>query len=404
MKNKKLRIAIIDDGIDLKLLNQIFNRKIDIRCLQIVEDICVEQYLLPLQTINHGTLCAAILLEQLSKLGTVEYVEIVSISILDDRRCNSLQNLNQAIIWGITHKIDVISMSVGTKEFTFAKIMIDELKKNQENHTIIIAAGANDDKITYPACLPSVIGVKTINKDNYKEYISLEPIDGLDVSSYIPKLEVLEKFDRDYNYASLATNSMLAPIITAYTANILIENDVRKRGLDAIKRYLAKSIKINMSDDIFPITVLINSTIIVRPEIDIRIPVIAMVYNSSDRENIAVLANLLQKEFIKNEYNCACLSDRIMKNDFESNYFRLPLENTEVWVQFYTSFLNASVILILCDYKVLESHSYSNYIDAIITKDKESFSSQTYLLASEDIDYECHNIYRWIINLFENQD
>lgn len=403
MKNKKLRVAIIDDGIDLKLLNQVFNRNIDIRCLQIVEGTCVEQYLLPLQTINHGTLCVAILLEQLCKLSTMDYVEIVSISILDDRRCNSLQNLNQAIIWGITHKIDVISMSVGTKEFTFAKVMIDELKKNQENHTIIIAAGANDDKITYPACLPTVIGVKTINKDNYKEYISLEPIDGLNISAYIPKLEVLEKFDTNYNYVSLATNSMLAPIITAYTANILIENDVRKMGLDVIKKYISKSMEINVSDDVFPTTIL-NSMKIIRAETDIQIPIIAMAYNSSDRDNIAVLAKILQKEFIMNEYNCACLSDTILKNDFESNYFKLPLENTELWVQFYTSFLNASIILILCDYKALKTHSYHDYVDAVITKGNGYFCCQTYLLTLEDLEFECHNIYRWIINLYENQD
>lgn len=401
MKNKKLRIAIIDDGIDLKLLNQVFNRKISIKCLQIVEGTCVDQYLLPEQKINHGTLCAAILLEQLLKLNTMDYVEIVSISILDDRRCNSLQSLNQAIIWSIIHKIDVISMSIGIKEFTFAKIMIDELKKNQENHTIIIAAGANDNKITYPACLPLVIGVKTINKDNYKEYISLEPIDGLNVSAYIPKLEVLEKFDKDYNYSSLATNSMLAPIIAAYTANILIENDVRRMGLDVIKKHISKRIKLKVIEDIYSTSVL-NSIKIIRTEKEIQIPVIAMAYNSSDRDIIAELANLLQKEFIMNEYNCACLSDTIPKNDFESNCFKLPQENIEVWVQFYTSFLNVSIILILCEYKALINHFYQDYVDAVITDGNSHFCCQTYQINKENIEFECHNIYRWIINLFEN--
>lgn len=149
----KLKIAIIDDGINMEFLYRLMKKKICITCLQIHESTCGAQYIAPLQAINHGTVCALILLETLEIEGVLEDVELISISVLDEARQHNLQKLSKAIQWGIENQMDLISLSVGSKEFSSAGKIIEVIKKTEGKKTIIVAAGANDGSITYPACL-----------------------------------------------------------------------------------------------------------------------------------------------------------------------------------------------------------------------------------------------------------
>ena len=70
MVKNKLKIAIIDDGINIELMQRLRNKKNEIICLQMENGTCVVQYTAPLQMINHGTVCTLILLESLDRKST----------------------------------------------------------------------------------------------------------------------------------------------------------------------------------------------------------------------------------------------------------------------------------------------------------------------------------------------
>ncbi len=129
MEIRKFKIAIIDDGVNLELLYKLMKRKINITCLQALDNAYVTQYIESLQTINHGTICTSILLEYLEKMSILDFVEIVSISVLNEEKQYDLQKLSESIQWGIDHKVDLISLSIGSKEFISADKLIETSKK-----------------------------------------------------------------------------------------------------------------------------------------------------------------------------------------------------------------------------------------------------------------------------------
>jgi len=93
----------------------------------------------------------------------------------------------------------------------------------KEMNVIIVAAGANDGMITYPACLPYVIGVKVADEALKNEGLHEKPIDGIDIVAYVPKLNVLKALEQDFGYSLQIANSLLAPIITAEIACVLLK-------------------------------------------------------------------------------------------------------------------------------------------------------------------------------------
>lgn len=401
MKQCKLKIAIIDDGINMELLCKLRNKKTNISCLQIQKNVCVAQYIHPTQPINHGTICTAILIETLESLGISEDIELISISILGEEKQNKLQKLSEAIQWAIDHKVNLISLSIGSKEFTGAGEIIKVSKKAKRKNTIIVAAGANDGMITYPACLPSVIGVKAGNF-GLEESIYDNPADGIDIQANIPKLHVLKTLERDFNYYLTTANSLLAPVVTGQIADILLKEE-KIHDIRIIKELLAKEKNLKIIKDNYGYLPLRINAGRKKTE-EIPIPVIAMEYHPSNKEDIENLTRALQQEFIKNEYNCVCISDMILENYFEENRFRLPVEHKKERICFYGDILNASVILLIIEEKNFNSSLSFHFIDAIISEKIKCVDCPSYHLKMTDTDLVSSDLFKWIIKLFYVQD
>lgn len=157
MLKKKIKVAVIDSGIDM---NNLFFKDKEIVCLKIEEDKIVE---CNTDTNGHGTLVASYILRE------CDNVDIISIQILNENNNSSVDKLIQAINYCIKNKIDIINLSLGM-HIKSNKIEILRLACNKaiSNGILIFAAHSNFGKVSYPASFKNIIGIGYDNsiKDN----------------------------------------------------------------------------------------------------------------------------------------------------------------------------------------------------------------------------------------------
>jgi len=143
---------------------------------------------------------------------------LVSIKTTKDG-IGSLEDLLVALEWCANNSVDLIHMSLGTRQFDD----FDSISKAVKNldDTVIVAACSNQNTLTFPACLPNVIGVRHCNLP-----------DLMDTFVYVPNPYDNIEF---FTYIENRSNSTAAPVITAQVCNYLA-NEVS--GLDNIRWHL----------------------------------------------------------------------------------------------------------------------------------------------------------------------
>lgn len=96
--------------------------------------------------------------------------QIIDINILDDNLETNGYILLKSIERAIEIKPDVINLSLGTNSLKYIIRMIKLIRKAVKNNIHVVAAYDNSGKITFPAMIKGVIGVKSIShfgKENF---------------------------------------------------------------------------------------------------------------------------------------------------------------------------------------------------------------------------------------------
>ena len=220
-KLEKVKIVMIDDGIDFTD----FNKERIIKSYKVIDNKVV--YINDNKSANymngenfkHGTICEYVL------SNFTDNYELYSIDIFSGISSEGwVNNLLIALEWAVENTMDIVHMSLGTTNFKYFKIIEEKIKYVRNNNIIMIAASSNDDILTYPACLPEVIGVK--DSKGYKtdlkkgQYIyNYICDDGIEIAALSPanQKELNHKLD-EKNVLSLMIekcNSFTAPYITA---------------------------------------------------------------------------------------------------------------------------------------------------------------------------------------------
>ena len=277
---------------------------------------------------SHATTCLAIFLKHLEEY--VSKIQIISLRVLDENGNGSLDDVAVAIDWAINSNIKVINMSLGGTHFFQAELYDSLITKAQATKTIIIAAQSNDCLYTYPASLPSVIGVKSssvVSRDIYLNNLFL--FDGIEFCAN-------SVFDLDIytpnGHRTEPSNSFAAPVVTALVSDICLENpqldvfDVKqaicfKLGLDS--KYIEPKFRSYYFEKLYDSTVCVDITIDV-PVVKFLLPV----FSHSDEkffylELLHRTATLFQNE----GYNCKILTDLDFHSSYKFEKFAYPLNN-----------------------------------------------------------------------------
>jgi len=203
------RLAIIDDGVSHLCIpdGQPFE-------CYIADEHGVTQSTKPESLDTHASVCYSMF----KNFVQVPY-HLISVKVINHETGMGSKNaLLSALHWCKEQNIDLISMSIGTRQYLdFAQISeaVNALSK-----TIIIAACNNQNTLTYPACLPNVLGVHHCPEEAMRGKFAYIP------TSY-DQIELM-------TCAGNASNSSAVPIMAArvceYIANGLCGlEDIRQK-------------------------------------------------------------------------------------------------------------------------------------------------------------------------------
>jgi len=205
------RIAFIDDGVSPEL---------------IPEGVLFEDYVADHRGVyagahasgeTHGSVCYRIFRDRVH----APY-HLVSIKALDERTgTGGIGPALSALRWCVDMGVDIVSMSMGTRQFADFKQIAGAV--NCLQNTIVVAAANNSNTLTCPACLPSVIGVRNCGRGELRgafAYID-EPYDQINVLTNAGN--------------NLKPNSFSVPVVAARICDYFEQGH---DSLDSVKRKL----------------------------------------------------------------------------------------------------------------------------------------------------------------------
>lgn len=196
-----LRIAFIDDGINPETLAP------GITYESFIADETSVYPAPPTHAHSHGSLCYAIFADH-----TRADYHLIDVKILDSATgTGTYKAFFSALDWCAGQGIHLINMSMGTRQYSDFAPIAERIARLGD--TIIVAACSNANTLTFPACLPHVIGVRHCNHESLRgkfAYIH-NPYDNINIFTCIDSETVPP------------ANSCAAPFISAHVSNYLAD-------------------------------------------------------------------------------------------------------------------------------------------------------------------------------------
>ena len=201
--------AIIDDGINTASEYLTASWFVD-------ADLTIKPYVPDEVVDTHADTCFKII----RKYGGVcSDVSWHSIKVLDvQSRRGNVDSLIRALEFCEETGVKLIHLSIGTRHFMEFERIDECVSKLAAKGIIIVAALSNAGIITYPACMPQVIGVKHSKELSENEYLyEFNPKDGIE-------FEAATFHSLEDGTVTKRANSHAAPLITACIADFLCKN------------------------------------------------------------------------------------------------------------------------------------------------------------------------------------
>lgn len=157
-KKHNISICLIDESLNLSdVQNLLSTDKFSINTPKLTSGPeIIKNAFLPIQ---HGTICSAILIESLIRLGINDSVSITYCPITDESGNSTLSQLVKCFDYCDRTIPDIISLSAGLFSRVYSIELLRYLQKWQFK-PLVIAAASNSNRLTYPAAFMETIGVK----------------------------------------------------------------------------------------------------------------------------------------------------------------------------------------------------------------------------------------------------
>ena len=203
-----IKIVIIDSGINEKFLEYI-----DFYYVVDQSNVVTKKAIIGDTEDNHAGLCAYIIKQY------APYCEITNVKILEENRTAEIQKLKIALEWCLQQNVDIVSLSVGSREQQDAEVLHPVVVELNKKGTIVVAAANNQNSVTYPASFKEVIGVKCDLSNSLSEgelWVDDKDIRRIDITvgniSNLPEV-------KHYNIGHY--NSFIVPYVVAKIAHII---------------------------------------------------------------------------------------------------------------------------------------------------------------------------------------
>lgn len=207
--SRKIRAAIIDDGVHPDILDLDGDWYIDEECNDLANNVHENK------DSGHANMCIQVIKKYTDMSCTLWH----SIKILDfyTKRGN-IERLIKAFELCEDLDIKIIHLSIGTTYYEDFHVVKNAVNRLVKKGVILVCATSNSDVVTYPAYLPNVIGVKCdplLIGDTY--YFNDDPIEQINFIASSRHNNVLTDILCD----SIASNSLAAPLLTAKVISYL---------------------------------------------------------------------------------------------------------------------------------------------------------------------------------------
>lgn len=233
--SQKVRIAVIDNGINRKLVKK--EKLIDEFVVDTNNECKEERSEIQITDYMHGTICALIIEKYCPNCV------FSSIRILDKVGRGGIEKIEPALQWCYQNKIKIVNLSLGTTHFRENEKLNKLINKYAHMGLIIIAAISNIGYFTSPASFSNVIGVATVNSPLLysNDYIHL----GID--TVVPSVHTI-KLDAKVHKTSLS-NSYAAPYVSALVAKKMIEDE--NCDIHTLKKYVREKSYVDIVDGLY---------------------------------------------------------------------------------------------------------------------------------------------------------
>lgn len=332
--NKKINIAIIDDGINYKEL--LLENK-PLHKLEITEDLKIRRWKkCPRNILSHATICAGIISKYHSNV-IINSVKILS----SERRKGNANQLVKALYWCVDNNIDIVNLSLGSvyfKDFVKIKKCINDVTLRG---LVIVAALNNNNEFTMPACLSNVIGVKSAQdfSGNYYHFVT-KPLYGIDVlASSIHTLNF-----KTSEYVTRNTNSYAVPLITAIVSRFMQQNE--NLSFEQIRSLLYEKAN-NYNKEQFVPFYYLNTDWIIPCKMRVKEWMKKSVDNKeimihSVPDDISQIESVIREEMINNAKNVINISNSRLISNILLN---TPILYKKVWdINYYSDTVNSELV------------------------------------------------------------
>ncbi|MEW9700770.1 S8 family serine peptidase, partial [Paenibacillus sp. SI8] len=173
---------------------------------------------------GHGTFMAGILAalkDEHGLVGVAPNVNLYNVKVLDSNGEGTYSQVIQGIDWAIDNHMDIVAMSFAGTEYSSALEEAMQLAFN--NGILLVAATGNDgaNTVSYPAKLPSVIGVGAVDGSNQLAAFSNT---GAGVELVAPGVNIQGLSLTGSNYITMSGTSMAVPQVAGVAALIKSRN------------------------------------------------------------------------------------------------------------------------------------------------------------------------------------
>ena len=213
---RRLRIAFIDDGICDAFLKST-NGNIVIEHWRF-DHMASFSYKGPTDILSHGTVCASIFAEYATDC---DMIDLTVFFFFSSQQESILESVLSALLWCASHKVDLISMSMGTLSDCYGLRLKEVLNILESSNTLLLAACCNNNRLTYPACFNSVLGVRSLPQESaHTSFFCASPIDGIEIYTTFPKnCKCIKEYFPDMIFPFIP-NSWSTPYVAALLTNM----------------------------------------------------------------------------------------------------------------------------------------------------------------------------------------